>query len=145
MKWTWGARPDLSGRWVGWRFLVIGTAGVLMLVACSGLDQSVSSSDTSNDAGNSASAAGSPSGVRGIVTDESGAPLEGVGIAVTAGPGPIPEILRLTDANGEYMWPLKQGKYTLAAYMDGYEPLSQEVTVKQDEIAQLDFELKKSP
>lgn len=145
MKWTFGARPDLSGTRVGWRFLVIGMAGVLMLTACSGPDQPVSSSDTSNDAGNSASAAGSPSGVQGVVTDESGAPMEGVGIAVTAGPGPIPEILRLTDANGEYMWPLKKGQYTLAAYMDGYEPLSQEVTVKQGEIAQLDFQLTKSP
>jgi Carboxypeptidase regulatory-like domain len=140
-----GARNERGHGWLGLRLVAIGLAGVLLMTACGGPDQPVSSSDTSNDAGNSASAAGSPSGVRGIVTDESGAPLEGVGIAVTAGPGPIPEILRLTDANGEYMWPLKQGKYTLAAYMDGYEPLSQEVTVKQDEIAQLDFQLTTSP
>ncbi|HEY5997685.1 MAG TPA: carboxypeptidase regulatory-like domain-containing protein [bacterium] len=86
-------------------------------------------------------------GVRGVVTDTAGAPLAEVGIAVTAGTSPVPEMLRLTAPDGSYSWPLPPGTYSLTASptLGGYRPQTLEVTVPEGGTARLDFQLQAEP
>jgi hypothetical protein len=55
----------------------------------------------------------------------------------------IPEIGVLTNENGNYLWPLRPGRYRLTIKAEGYPPVSREVVVRPNEAAQLDFTLKK--
>jgi hypothetical protein len=113
---------------------------LLLLAGCTGSDQPVSSDDALTPAPQ-----GTITQVIGTVTDMDGNPLAEVGIAVTEGTAPTPEILKLSGEDGKYTWPLPAGTFTLTARKDGYKELSQEVVVKEGETARLDFKLEKLP
>jgi hypothetical protein len=86
-------------------------------------------------------------GVRGVVTDTAGNPLPEVGIAVTAGTSPVPDMLRLTAPDGSYSWPLPPGTYSLTASptLGGYRPRTLDVTVPEAGTAELAFTLEPAP
>lgn len=115
-------------------------AMVLLLAGCGGSDRPVS-----NDDAQVPTVQGALTQVAGIVTDMDGNPLADVGIAVTKGTAPYPEILVLSEEDGKYTWSLPAGTFTLTARKDGYKELSLEVTVKEGETARLDFKLEKLP
>jgi hypothetical protein len=128
-------------RQVGWLYLTVGMGTMLLLLAgCAGSDQPVSNDDVLTPA-----AQGPITQVIGTVTDMDGNPLAEVGIGVTEGTAPTPEILILSGEDGKYTWSLPAGTFTLTARKDGYKELSQEVVVKIGETTQLDFKLEKLP
>jgi len=128
-------------RQVGRLNLAVGMGAMLLFLAgCAGSDQSVSNDDVQTPA-----AQGAITQVIGTVTDMDGNPLAEVGIGVTEGTAPTPEILMLSGEDGKYTWPLPAGTFTLTARKDGYKELSQEVVVKEGETTQLDFKLEKLP
>jgi hypothetical protein len=117
---------------------------VLILVAgCSGGsgdDQPVSS-----DQDSSPPMSGSSAQVVGRVTDQDGNPLAEVGIAVKEGSSAVPEILVLSGEDGKYVWDLPVGTYKMAANKEGFIEQVKEVVVKEDQQAELDFQLEKAP
>jgi hypothetical protein len=81
-------------------------------------------------------------GVTGVVTDESGKPVEGAMIVPTsreAGGPPIPEIAILSATDGRYRWPLRPGRYDVTVRAEGYEDVTRQVTVTAGSVATLDF------
>jgi len=128
-------------RQFGKLYLIVGMGAIfLLLTACAGSDEPVSNEDIQTPA-----AQGAITQVIGTVTDMDGNPLAEVGIAVTEGTAPTPEILKLSGEDGKYTWPLPAGTFTLTARKDGYKELSQEVVVKEGETTRLDFKLEKLP
>jgi hypothetical protein len=87
-------------------------------------------------------------GVRGRVTSADGAPIAGRLVQAKSLDKPkraIPELAVMTGEDGSYWWPLKPGHYRLSVAAEGYLTASQEVVVRSNQIAQLDFSLKKAP
>jgi Carboxypeptidase regulatory-like domain len=87
-------------------------------------------------------------GVRGRVTSAEGAPVIGRMVQAESLDKPkraIPELAVMTGEDGSYWWPLKPGHYRLSIAAEGYQAAFQEVIVRPDQIAQLDFSLKKAP
>jgi hypothetical protein len=126
---------------LGWLYLAVSMGVVvLILTACAGSDQPVSSDDIQTPA-----VQGKTTQVVGTVTDADGNPLAEVGIAVDKGTAPFPEMLMLSGDDGKYVWSLPAGTFTLTARKDGYKELSQEVVVKEGNTSQLDFKLEKLP
>jgi len=113
---------------------------LLLLTACAGSDEPVSNDDVQTPA-----VQGAITEVVGTITDMDGNPLAEVGIAVTEGTAPTPEILMLSGEDGKYTWTLPAGTFILMARKDGYKELSQEVVVVEGETTQLDFVLEKLP
>jgi hypothetical protein len=68
--------------------------------------------------------------VLGQVTDKNGAPLVEVSVVVTKGTVSIPEMAIVTDENGEYIWYLPPGTFTLTATKEGYIQQSVEVKIE---------------
>ncbi len=119
-------------------------AGVLILVlllsGCNTPDQPANSDQKGP------SAQSSPTfQVIGKVTDESGNPIAEAGVAVTKASAGVPDILVLTNENGEYVWELPAGEFTLTVRQDNYLEASKDVTVKAGEKIELNFQLKKKP
>lgn len=84
--------------------------------------------------------------INGVVTDEAGRPIEGVGVGIdqTTAQGPIREILPVTNEEGKFAWPaLPPGTYTLRASKSGYKSQTQTVEVKDDETAKVEFKLQR--
>jgi hypothetical protein len=128
-------------RQVGQLYLAVSMGAILLLLtACAGSDEPVSNDDVQTPA-----VQGAITQVIGTVTDMDGNLLAEVGIAVTEGTAPTPEILMLSGEDGKYTWPLPAGTFTLTARKDGYKELSQEVVVKEGETTRLDFKLEKLP
>lgn len=121
--------------------LLCASAPLLLPAACGAQnDQPVSS-----DKPAATSAPMSDTRVYGTVTDMNGRPLAEVGIAVTSGTAPYREILMLSGEDGNYIWSLPPGKFTLNASKDGYRSQSREVEVKDKEATRLDFKLETLP
>ncbi|MGI9450037.1 MAG: carboxypeptidase regulatory-like domain-containing protein, partial [Geminicoccaceae bacterium] len=55
----------------------------------------------------------------------------------------IPERIVLSEANGQYYWPLGPGNYELSVKAAGYEPMTGRVQVEEAGPAILDFRLEK--
>jgi predicted extracellular nuclease len=107
----------------------------------SGDDQSISSDDATPPAG----APAATTRVTGKVTDGSGNPIPGAGVAVTKSSISVPEILVLTNEEGRYVWTLPPGEFTLTVHKDGYVEKSKDITLKEGETVELDFQLEKQP
>ncbi len=104
-------------------------------------DQSISSDDPNP----SVDAQAPTALITGKVTDKNGKPIPEAGVAVTKSSTSVPEMLVLTNEEGEYVWELPPGEFTLTVYKDGYAEKSMDITVKEGETAKLDFELEKQP
>ncbi len=83
------------------------------------------------------------SGIAGVVTDTQGQPIVDVAIAVVESDRPVPAMAPFTDAQGQYLWRLGPGTYTLEAYRDGYRPARQTIRVEEGQVAKLDFRLER--
>jgi hypothetical protein len=84
--------------------------------------------------------------IEGTVLDEQRRPLAEVVIVITATTAtePYPEIAPVTNARGEFAFPaLPLGEYTLRAAREGFKEQKQLVTVKDGQIARVEFVLRK--
>jgi hypothetical protein len=114
--------------------------GLILMTACAaasgepraGPDEPVESSAVTAEPGAIAE------GVAGLVTNAAGRPVAGALIAVTSmdAPGqPIPDIAILTDAAGRFVWPLRPGRYRVAAVLDGREIAVATASVERGSVA----------
>jgi hypothetical protein len=77
--------------------------------------------------------------VTGVVVNGAGQPVNGVVIeakSLDQPPQAIPEMVVVTDAQGRYMWPLKPGRYELAARAADRSSSTAQVVVTAGETAQ---------
>jgi hypothetical protein len=116
---------------------------VILLSGCNTQDQSANSDDQKPPLIQSSSTPVFQ--VTGKVTDESGNPIAEAGVTVTKGSAGVPDLLVLTNENGEYIWDLPAGEFTLTARQDNYLDISKDITVKEGEKLELNFQLKKKP
>lgn len=78
--------------------------------------------------------------IYGRVTDESQSPIYDAKVSVIEGTGSYPEIIALTDTNGEYdLEYISEGIFTVAVEKEGYMTKKKEIFVKKDSKARLDF------
>lgn len=77
--------------------------------------------------------------VVGRVLDTKGKPLARAIIAIVQGTAPYPERTYLTDENGLYRIILEPGRYTLAAFRDGYVQTQGEVQIESGKESVLDL------
>jgi hypothetical protein len=109
---------------------------LLMLNACS--DQPVSNLDKTTPP----APASDKGQVSGVVRDAAGQPIVGAKIGLIQGPGPMIEMVQLTNERGEYDWPgLTPGQWTLAAYADGFKSQELTASVTAGGTTTLDFTL----
>ena len=81
-------------------------------------------------------------GVVGRLVASSGRPLAGARIVAQSlddPSGPIPEIAILSDAGGRFVWPLRAGRYRLAAVVDGQEIAAADLVVRPAQVTTLDL------
>jgi hypothetical protein len=86
-------------------------------------------------------------GVRGRVTSVEGAPIAGGIVQAESLDEPkqaIPDLGVMTGEDGGYWWPFKPGRYRLSITAKGYQTVSQNVVVRPNELARLDFSLKEA-
>jgi hypothetical protein len=79
-------------------------------------------------------------GVAGQVTTPEGHPVAGARIearSLDRPPGPVPEIAILSDAEGRFQWPLRPGRYRLAAIVDGREAATATTSVEPGRVTVL--------
>ena len=81
-------------------------------------------------------------GIRGVVTDENGDPLELVEIVVQNNQVYINHI---TDQDGRYDIRIPPGQYEISARKAPYRPYNEDVQIEKDEIKEHDIEMKRSP
>ncbi len=72
--------------------------------------------------------------VQGRVTDQSGLPLPGVTVSLSA--GSAQPVVATTDANGAYQFTVPAGRYTLKAELSGFNPFSVAVDVGANPVTQ---------
>lgn len=87
-------------------------------------------------------------GVTGRITTDDGSPVVGAMIvpeSLEADAPPIPEIAITSDVNGEYEWPLPPGSYEVSVIADGYQNETKQATFGADEVATVDFKLRRTP
>ncbi|MBA3367762.1 MAG: carboxypeptidase regulatory-like domain-containing protein [Geodermatophilaceae bacterium] len=75
-------------------------------------------------------------GVRGRITDKSGGPIELATITVTGSPsgaGPVPQAANVTDAEGQYFFPLPPGEWEITFTAHRYRPAISNVVVREGE------------
>ena len=125
-------------------------ASALVVVLASGFalgcgDGSAPSADTPVSGDPAGSPVAAAQGVAGRVTSTDGGAVEGAFVQASSldpdGPA-IPEIAIFTDADGNYQWTLRPGRYELAITADGFERAVDQVTVASGELAKLDFVLR---
>ena len=95
------------------------------------------------------------SGIRGIVTDEGGNPLEGVEISLEKIYLKNPRYIRrysrsyfakgTTDAEGRYDIRIREGEYALKAREEPYMPYHKNVRIDENEIVENDIEMVNTP
>jgi hypothetical protein len=81
-------------------------------------------------------------GIAGRLVTASGHPVAGARItAQSLDPtgGPIPEIAILSDAEGRFAWPLRPGRYRLAALIDGREVAAATAIVEPHRVSTLEL------
>jgi hypothetical protein len=79
-----------------------------------------------------------------VIAAPDGKPVEGAVVTPSSFDDPDrPQTLEasVTDANGEYFWPLDQGRWEITVEAPGFRPASKEVTVPNGPPARLDFVL----
>ena len=127
-----------------WLIYVVALIFMGVGVSCHSRDpnRSVSSSDPGEKAG-----VGITQGLGGRITAPSGRPISGALIQPRSldnhGP-PIPEIAILTDDDGWYMWPLLPGMYEISVSAEGYQPVTQQVTVKAGRVVNVNLTLERA-
>lgn len=126
--------------WITWAGGALLAAGLLMIAACddaaSGPDRPVRS------AGHATAPAEIAQGVVGRVHNATGQPVAGARITAQSldqPTRPIPEIAILSDADGRFVWPLRPGRYRLAAVVDGRELATEEATVEPGQVARVEL------
>ena len=81
-------------------------------------------------------------GVIGQIKDGEGLAVAGASVLAASvdvnGPA-IPELAIVSDASGQYEWPLRPGGYELTVVADGYERVSKRVAVRAGRVTTLDF------
>jgi 5-hydroxyisourate hydrolase-like protein (transthyretin family) len=81
-------------------------------------------------------------GVTGVVTNENGNPMEGIGVSLQSNMG---RYYDQTDEDGNYeIFVSEPGFYTLEAYASGHRPFSQDITIDEGEVQDIDIELQKA-
>lgn len=81
-------------------------------------------------------------GVTGVVTDENGNPMEGIGVSLQSNMGYFYDE---TDEDGNYeIYVSDPGFYTLEAYASGHRPFSQDITIDEGKVQNIDIELQKA-
>ena len=83
-----------------------------------------------------------PEGVVGIVMDSSGAPVADAmvqAVPVGGNATPVPEIAIMSNARGEYAWPLPEGDYQLKVFYNSKASSPKNVTVSSGTTTKLDF------
>ena len=53
---------------------------------------------------------------------------------------PIPDLAILSDASGRFVWPLRAGRYRLAALVDGQEIAVASVVVQTGQVTSVDLQ-----
>jgi len=98
----------------------------------------LASGDDGNVAGTASSGSVTPegTGVTGVVTDRSGAPIELANMTVEpvdadASAGPVTQEANVTDADGRFFVPLSPGTWRLKAEAPGHRPASVVVEVPE--------------
>jgi hypothetical protein len=83
--------------------------------------------------------------IRGVVVDETGAPIAGARVFFTSAPGPFPDIAALTDEAGKFtVGAPVPGRYSLASAADGFESEEAAVDVGDEGEAMLEIKLSRS-
>jgi 5-hydroxyisourate hydrolase-like protein (transthyretin family) len=81
-------------------------------------------------------------GVTGVVTYENGNPIEGIIVTLQSNMGYYSDE---TDEDGNYqIYVSDPGFYTLEAYASGHRPFSQDITIDEGEMQNIDIELQKA-
>jgi hypothetical protein len=81
-------------------------------------------------------------GVYGVVTDENGDPLEGASVSLSNDNG---RYNGETDAEGKYMIRTgAPGDFTIDVYANGHRPYSQEITIDDDVLEEVNIQLQKA-
>jgi hypothetical protein len=106
-------------------------------------DQPISSSAAGETA-----PVGITEGVVGRLVTPSGGPVAGARITAQSldrPAGPVPEIAILSDTDGRFTWPLRPGRYRLAAVVEGREIAAATATVERGRVATLELSEAPSP
>lgn len=83
-----------------------------------------------------------PGLIAGVIRDDSGAPVEGARVYLTAAPGPIPDVAALTGPDGGFVLAAPvPGHYRLECTADGFAVMRADVTAVGD----VDLELTLRP
>lgn len=78
----------------------------------------------------------------GRIIDNNQHPIYDVKVRIVDGTGQYPDIIALTDVNGEYdLEYISEGTYTVVVEKDGYESMKKGVSVGKKEEVRLDFVL----
>ena len=122
----------------------LAAAGLMMAAGASAGGGATGNPDRpvgSGEAGEAVSA-GIAEGVAGRLVAPSGGPVAGARITARSldrPAGPVPEIAILSDADGRFVWPLRPGRYRLAALVGGREVAAATATVEPGRIATLEL------
>jgi hypothetical protein len=93
----------------------------------------------------SISEAPNSSGIRGKVLNNQGSPIEGAAIGLECSQPPcppIPELGVLTNAQGEFFWPIPAGEFSLTVHQNGKSSAPYKVIVESYKTVQVEMVLK---
>ena len=82
---------------------------------------------------------GGPAVVSGVVRDASGAPVEGARVMFADGPGPMPDVAALTDAQGAFTLSAPvAGRYRIQCVVEGRSPVDVAVTLAAGDLQRIE-------
>lgn len=104
-------------------------------------DDTVSSDIVPNVKTNDVKIPAGMSRVAGRVTDAQGNPIANAAVTVPKGTAPVPERAALTNENGEYVWGLPPGTYTIQVNAEGFKMAQAQVNAIADKQTEQNFTL----
>jgi len=85
-----------------------------------------------------------PTPIFGLVRDHEGRPVANASASFVRGPGNLPDIAMLTDANGKFSLTAPgTGEFVIQIYADGFQPAEVSVAVRSGEPKNVDVRLSK--